>query len=66
MKRTFAIKTGAAGAIFFILFVLAAIFGWFANIYKFFGMLGGEVTALFVARIVGIFAAPLGVVLGYF
>lgn len=50
-----------------VLFLIVAGFGgWIANIVKFVGMLGGEVTAMFIARIVGIFAAPLGAVLGYF
>lgn len=44
----------------------AAIFGWVANIVKFFGMLDGGVSAMFIARIVGVFAAPLGAILGYF
>lgn len=39
--------------------------GWIANIVKLAGMLDGSVTAMFIARIVGIFAAPLGVVLGF-
>jgi len=44
---------------------IAGIYGWIANIVKLVGMLDGGVTAMFVARIVGIFAAPLGAVLGF-
>jgi hypothetical protein len=43
----------------------AAIGGWIANIVKVFGMLGGDVSAMFIARLVGIFAAPLGAILGF-
>jgi len=46
--------------------VLLGIGGWFANLVKLIGMLEGEVTAMFIARIVGAFAAPIGAVLGYF
>jgi len=45
---------------------MAGIGGWIANIVKLVDMLDGDVTAMFIARIVGIFAAPLGAVLGYF
>lgn len=44
----------------------AGIWGWIWNIVKFVGMLDGGLTAMFVARILGIFFAPLGMVLGYF
>lgn len=56
----------AGGSIFFglVIFFLA-VGGWIANIVKFVGMLDGEVTAMFIARVVGIFALPLGAVLGY-
>ena len=40
--------------------------GWIANIVKFIGMLDGGVTAMFLARAVGIAFAPLGAVLGFF
>lgn len=49
-----------------LVIVGAVIGGWIANVVKFIGMLGGDVSAMFIARIVGIFAAPLGVILGYF
>lgn len=49
-----------------ILIWLAAIGGWIANIAKIVGMAGGEITTMLVLRIVGVFAIPLGAVLGYF
>jgi len=48
------------------LFIVAAIGGWVANVVKLIGMIDGELTAMFIARIVGVFAAPLGAILGYF
>ena len=45
--------------------ILALIGGWIANVVKLVGMLGGDITAMFVARVVGVFAAPLGAVLGF-
>jgi hypothetical protein len=39
--------------------------GWVANIVKLFSMFGGDISALFIGRLVGIFAAPLGAVLGF-
>jgi hypothetical protein len=50
----------------YIAILIAAVGGWAANIVKFVGMLGGEVTTMFIARIAGIFLAPLGVILGYY
>ena len=45
--------------------LIAVVYGYINNIVSLVGMLGGDVTTMFVARCVGIFAAPLGVVLGY-
>ena len=46
--------------------ILVSICGYIANIVKLVLAAGGEVTTMFVLRIVGIFAAPLGVILGFF
>ena len=45
---------------------LAAIVGWFMNIWAIVGSVGGPLNAMFVARCVGAFVAPLGAILGYF
>ena len=47
----------------FLAVVVAAIGGWIANIVKLFGYptLDGEA----ILRIIGVFAAPLGAILGY-
>lgn len=59
-------KCGIAGSVFFILLIVSAIFGYVLNIVKMVGAIGGEVTAIFIARCVGIFVAPLGSILGFF
>lgn len=60
---------GTIGGLFlataFIFGLAACVTGWVWNIIKFFGMIDGSVTTMFVARIIGMFFAPLGVVLGY-
>mgnify|MGYP000751182505 CR=1 FL=1 len=46
--------------------VLAVILGWCMNVVAVFQTMGGALDAMFVARVAGIFAFPLGVILGYF
>lgn len=50
----------------FVALWAVVIGGWVANVVKLIDMLGGDITAMFVARCVGVFAAPLGAVLGFF
>lgn len=57
---------GAFAFLFFLAVIAAAICGWIANLVKLIGILDGGVTAMFIARMVGVFAAPLGSVLGFF
>lgn len=47
------------------LVAIALAAGWLLNIGKVLLSLDGDVTAMFIARIVGIFFAPLGGVLGW-
>lgn len=54
------------GAIALFAVIAMAFGGWVANIVKFIAMLDGGVTSMFIARGVGIFAAPFGAILGYF
>lgn len=51
---------------FFLLAIvlLAPLVGWIANIVKLVGSNFDPITGLVVARIIGIFVAPLGAVLG--
>ena len=48
-----------------VIFMLMAV-TWIANIVKLVGMLDGEITAMFIARCVGVFVVPLGAILGIF
>ena len=52
-------------AIILAILYLTAVGAWIANIVKFIGILDNPVTAMFVARLVGIFAVPLGMILGF-
>ena len=45
--------------------LLLGVGGWIANIVKMFAILNEPMTGMFILRIVGIFAAPVGAVLGY-
>jgi hypothetical protein len=45
---------------------IAAIIGWVMNVIAIVGALSGPITAMFIARCVGVFAAPVGAILGYF
>lgn len=60
-------KLGIAGFVIWGVIVIASIGGWVANVVKLFGMLGDhiEVTGMLVMRIIGVFAAPIGAILGY-
>lgn len=40
--------------------------GWIANIVKIVGSDFGHITGMLVMRIIGVFVAPLGAVLGFF
>lgn len=59
-------KVDTATALLIAAIVVLFAGGWIANIVKLVGMLDGELTAMFIARIVGIFVAPFGSILGFF
>ena len=44
---------------------IVGVIGWIMNIVKVFGMADAEITGMFIIRIVGIFLAPLGAILGF-
>jgi hypothetical protein len=52
------------GLTFISLFILAVI-GWVINLFAFVGLVAGGATAELIVRGVGIFAAPLGSLLGW-
>lgn len=60
------VKVGPGTAIVIALVFIAGLVGWVMNVFDLIGMIGASVDAEFVLRIVGVFVAPLGAVLGYF
>ncbi len=66
MKLTTPEKFGMFGAGLMVLLAIASAFGWVVNIVKLIALLDGGVTAWMIARAIGVFAAPLGAILGYF
>lgn len=48
-----------------ILWILGII-GWVMNIVDIISMMSGELTAMLIIRLVGVFVFPLGAILGYF
>lgn len=58
---------GTFGVLALVAVWAAAVVGWILNIVAVVHMLGDvSVTPMFIARIVGVFLAPIGAVLGYF
>lgn len=58
-----------AGIIFMLMYItliLAGIYGYVSNIINIAHSLGDPITGMFIARLVGVIAFPLGAVLGYF
>ena len=51
-----------------IVFIFAVAIGWIINLVCFLSAVfhGGELTTLFIGRLVGIFVVPLGALLGLF
>ncbi len=63
------IRTSDAGTIVIVLLtisvVIASVTGWVFNIIEIFNIANAPITGMLVLRIVGIFVAPLGAILGY-
>lgn len=51
--------------LFYLALIIGIVYGWIANIVIIAGSNFSEITGMLVLRVVGIFVAPLGVVLGY-
>lgn len=47
-------------------FVFLFVLGWVLNVAELTSIMNGAIDAEFVLRIVGVFVAPLGAILGYF
>lgn len=56
---------GVAGALIGIVILAFCVGGYIANICGVVHLLGGPVTTMFIARCIGVFVVPLGVVLGF-
>ena len=63
MIRTRDFSSGMCGGLIVLLIVLLTAYGWVANIVKF--VSADIITTLEIVRIIGIFLAPLGAILGY-
>ena len=48
-----------------IAFYLTCIYGYVANLVKLVGLLGGELTALFLTRLLGAVVPPIGTFMGF-
>ena len=59
-------KFGVAGALGVFTFIILAVIGWIMNIVKIFSLIGCELGAEIVIRVVFVFAFPLGAVAGWF
>lgn len=59
-------KTGIAGALAIIGLAVALMTGWIMNIIAICGADFSHITGVLVLRVIGIFIAPLGGVMGLF
>lgn len=57
---------GIVAILAWVTFFCAFIYGYVCNVIAIFDTLNSPVTGLFIARCVGVLAAPLGAILGYF
>lgn len=64
MKYTYR-PSSLGGVLFLLALVLVAVGGWVANIVKLFGSDFSPLTGEVVLRVVGVFVAPLGAILGF-
>ncbi len=66
MKYKSSSETGAILATFaYFALIIAVAYGWIANIIIIANSNFSEITGILILRIVGIFIAPLGIVMGY-
>lgn len=52
--------------VFALTFIVAIAIGWVMNIVTIAGSSFNDITGILVLRVIGVFVAPLGAVLGYF
>lgn len=66
MKRNISIKVGTAGMLFLLAVIGAMAIGWIMNIVTIAHSNFSDLTGMLILRVIGIFVAPLGSVLGWF
>lgn len=60
-------KSGfTSSEVLFTIFLLFCGYGWIANMVKVFLTVNDPATGKFILRMIGIFIAPIGIILGYF
>ena len=66
MSKNDNVEAGVGISVIFLWII--AICGWVANVVKLIGMISVNepITTMFIARCVGVFAAPFGAILGFF
>jgi hypothetical protein len=65
MNRNKQSRNSNAIYIFFAPLFIGAFYGWVLNIIDIFNSSFSEITGILVLRVIGVFIAPLGAVLGY-
>lgn len=65
MKIKFDEAAGVFAAMAGVALIVAAIWGWIANVVAIAGTVNDPITGMFVLRCIGIFVAPLGSILGF-
>lgn len=65
MRKKITFRVGDFGAIVVLAIVLTGIGGWIANIVKLIDSDFARMSGLSVMRVIGVFVAPLGAVLGF-
>lgn len=63
--QTGAVDLGVIGGLLAIALTVLGIYGWIANIVALSGSTFDPISGLVVLRVIGIFLAPLGSVLGF-
>lgn len=66
MKLNFLEGLGLAAIVAWSLFIIAFVYGYVCNVIAIFQTMTDPITGMFIARLVGVLAAPLGAILGYF
>ena len=66
MRLSWAERFGIAGVLGGFALIILAVIGWIMNIVKIFSLIGCELGAEIVIRVVFVFAFPLGAIAGWF